>query len=74
MLAVIRGRQNAESELRRFEDCQSSPDRNDGWRYFIEKTDLKAGTDPEQATQQRQAELEGRELKALRETKSSILR
>ncbi len=74
MLAVIRGRQNAESELRRFEDCQSSSDRNDGWRYFIEKTDLKAGTDPEQATQQRQAELEGRELKALRETKSSILR
>ena len=40
-----------------------------GWRYFIEKTDLKAGTDPAEATQHRQAELEGRESKALQEVK-----
>jgi len=65
---VLRGKQNAESELKKFEDCQDSSDRHEGWRYFIEKTDLKAGTDPAEATQHRQAELEGRELKALRDT------
>ena len=73
VLAVVRGRQNAESELKKFEDSQDSSDRHQGWRYFIEKTDLKAGTDPTEATQRRQAELEGRESKAQRETKASSL-
>jgi hypothetical protein len=67
VIAVIRGKQNAELQLKKFEDSQDSSDRHEGWRYFIEKTDLKAGTDPAEATQHRQAELEGRELKALRE-------
>jgi len=67
---VIRGKQNAESELKKFEDSQESSDRHEGWRYFIEKTDLKAGTDPAEATQHRQAELEGRELKAQQETET----
>jgi hypothetical protein len=70
VIAVIRGKPTAELELKKFEDCQDSSDRHEGWRYFIEKTDLKAGTDPDQATQHRQAELEGRELKALRETET----
>lgn len=70
VIAVIRGKQNAELELKAFEDSQDSSDRHDGWRYFIEKTELKAGTDPAEATQHRQAELEGRELKAQRETQS----
>jgi len=70
VIAVIRGRQNAESELKKFEDAQDSSDRHEGWRYFIEKIDLKAGTDPAEATQHRQAQLEGRESKALAETKS----
>ena len=70
VMAVIRGKQNAESELKKFEDSQDSVDRHEGWRYFIEKTDLKAGTDPAEATQHRQAELEGRESKALRETET----
>ena len=69
VIAVIRGRQNAESELKKFEDAQDSSDRHEGWRYFIEKIDLKAGTDPAEATQHRQAQLEGRESKALAETK-----
>jgi len=51
------GKQNAESELKNFEDSQHSSDRHKGWRYFIEKTDLRAGTDPAEATQRRQAEL-----------------
>ena len=70
VLAVVRGKQNAESVLKRFEDSQDSSDRHEGWRYFIEKSNLKAGTDPAEATQRRQAELEGRESKALRETKT----
>jgi len=67
VLAVVRGKHSAESELKKFEDSQDSSDRHEGWRYFIEKTNLKAGTDPAEATQRRQAELDGRESKALRE-------
>jgi hypothetical protein len=67
VIAVIRGRQNAESELKKFEDAQDSSHRHEGWCYFIERIDLKAGTDPNEATKHRQAELEGRESKALRE-------
>ena len=70
VLAVVRGKQSAESELKKFEDSQDSSDRHEGWRYFFEKTDLEPGTDPIEATQRRQAELEGRESKALRETKT----
>jgi hypothetical protein len=70
VLAVVRGKQRAESELKKFQDSQDSTDRHEGWRYFIEKTDLPAGTDPVEATRRRQAELEGRESKALRETKT----
>lgn len=71
VVAVVNGKHSAESELKKFEDFQDSSDRHEGWRYFIEKTNLKAGTDPTEATQRRQAELEGRELKALREAKAS---
>jgi hypothetical protein len=70
VVAVVRGKQRALSELKTFEDSQGSSDRHEGWRYFIEKTDLKAGTDPTEATQHRQDQLEGRESKALRETET----
>jgi len=72
VVAVVRGKHSADSELKKFEDSQDSSDRHAGWRYFIEKTNLKAGTDPEVATQRRQAELDGRESKAMRETKTPI--
>jgi len=65
---VVHGKKNAESELRKFEDSQHSSDHHEGWRYFFEKTDLKAGTDAVEATRRRQATLERRESKALRET------
>jgi hypothetical protein len=74
VLAVVRGRHNAESELTKFEGSQESSDRHEGWRYFVERTDLKAGTDPIEATQQRQAALERRESKALRATTTPIVR
>lgn len=69
---MVTGRHNAESELKKFEDSQDSSDRHEGWRYFAEKTNLKAGTDPVKATQQRQTELEERESKALKETETPI--
>jgi hypothetical protein len=74
VLAVVKGRNNAESELKAFEDSQDSSDRHQGWRYFIEKTGLKAGTDPLEATQQRQAELEKRESKLLQDKATPIVR
>ena len=70
MVAVVKGKHCAESELKKFEDCQDSADRHEGWRYFIEKSNLKAGTDPATATERRQAEFDGRESEALRETKT----
>jgi hypothetical protein len=71
VVAVIGDKHQAELELKKFEDAQNSSDRHEGWRYLIDKTDLKAGTDPAEATLHRQAELEKREAKALRETDTS---
>ncbi len=72
VVEVIKGRQNAETALRKFEDCQSSADYHEGWRYFFEKTDLKAGMDPAEATQLRQTDLEIRESKALHEMNALV--
>jgi len=71
VVAVVSGKHNAESELKKFEDCQDSSDRQEGWRYLIDRTDLEAGTDPAEATRHRQTELEQRELKALNESRVS---
>ncbi len=71
VMAVIRGKQGAELRLKEYENSQDSSDRQEGWRYFIERIDLKAGTDPVEATKHRQVELEGRESKALRKTDPS---
>jgi hypothetical protein len=64
---VIGGRHNAERTIKQFEGSQSSEDRQVGWRYFLEITTLKAGTDPVEATQRRQMDLENRESKALQQ-------
>ena len=68
VVEVIRGRLNAEMTLRQFEAGQVPEDRQAGWGYFLEKTKLKAGTDPAQATHLRQTELENRESRALQES------
>ena len=74
VVEVVRGRQNAESAARKFEADQGSADHHEGWRYFIEKTEIRAGTDPTEATERRQAELEVRESKALeQDAKISIV-
>src|ERR1700686_5898812 len=71
VVEVVKGRQNAESTLKNFEAEQSSADRHEGWRYFLEKSTLKAGTDPAEATELRQAELESGETKAAQEGEAS---
>jgi hypothetical protein len=50
---------------------QSSGDRQVGWRYLIaEESGLTPGMDPQQATRQRQMDLERRESRAMTEVSS----
>ena len=64
VVLVITGKENAEIRVKHFETGQSSEDRHAGWRYFVEKSDLKAGMDPAEATSLRQMKLEIRESEA----------
>jgi hypothetical protein len=64
VVQVTRGKNAAETTAKDYESAQSSEDRHAGWRYFIEKTGIKPGTSPAEATHKRQAELETRERKA----------
>jgi hypothetical protein len=64
VMIVIKGRTTAESALSQFERSQTSEDRHAGWRYFLEKTDLRAGMNPAEATTLRQMRLEVRESEA----------
>ena len=64
VVLVVKGRENAEIRVKHFETGQSSEDRHAGWRYFVEKSDLKAGMDPAEATNLRQMKLEMRESQA----------
>jgi len=72
VIAVVKGKAALELALKNLEDCQSPADRHEGWRYFFEKSNLKAGTDPAEATQLRQAQLEKRESEAQQEIDHSI--
>ena len=72
MVAVVRSKHAAESDLKKLEESQDPSDRHQGWRYFIEKTDQKPGIDPTQATLHRQQELEARESTAMREMKTIV--
>jgi hypothetical protein len=67
VVLVVKGRENADIRVKHFETGQSSEDRHAGWRYFIEKSDLKAGMDPAEATNLRQMKLEMRESQAVPE-------
>ena len=64
VMAVIKGHSNAKMKIEHFEGAQSNEDRNAGWRYFLERTNLKPGMDPEKATKLRQARLDVRESKS----------
>jgi len=64
VVAVVKGATSAQSTLNDFEWCQSQEDRSSGWRYFLEESDLPAGTDPEKATKLRQLRLDLQESQA----------
>jgi hypothetical protein len=61
VMAVVKGREQAQAIVTQFERSQTGEDRHIGWRYFMEKTDLRAGMDPAEATNLRQSRLEMRE-------------
>lgn len=62
---MIHGRQNAEATMREYQNRQAPPDAHEGWRYFLEKTELRAGMNPVEATDRRQRDLEIREAREL---------
>ena len=68
VVEVVRGKQGADLAVKKFEASQGSADYHEGWRYFSEKTELKVGTDPIQATHLREAALDLRETNALQQS------
>jgi hypothetical protein len=42
-MAVVKAHAAAEHLLRDYEFGQSEEDRHNGWRYFLEETDLSSG-------------------------------
>ena len=61
VVAVVKAHAAAEHLLKDYEFGQSDQDRHNGWRYFLEKTDLVPGMSADEATKLRQATLERRE-------------
>ena len=72
IVEVIQGKLNAEAAVKQFELCQSSEDRHEGWRYFLEQTEIKPGTNLAEATSMRQRELELRESQAAEQPMKSL--
>jgi len=64
VMAIIKGRGRAEVTVEHFESEQSREDQFAGWGYFLERTDLRPGMDPQKATCLRQTRLDVRESKA----------
>ena len=64
VMAVVKGAESGQRALHDFEWGQSPEDRNAGWRYFLEETDLQPGIDPEKATKLRQLRLDLQESQA----------
>ena len=61
VVAVVKAHAAAEHLLRDYEFGQSDQDRHNGWRYFLEETDLLPGMSGDEATKLRQGRLERRE-------------
>jgi hypothetical protein len=64
VMAVIKGHGKAEATVAQFESEQSSEDRFAGWGFFLERTDLRPGMDPQKATSLRQTRMDVLESKA----------
>ena len=54
VVGVVNGIKSARRTRDTFDVCQGEENRRAGWRYFLEKTDLPPGIDPERATTLRQ--------------------
>jgi hypothetical protein len=65
VMAVLQVHTAAENLMRDYEVGQCEEDRYNGWRYFLEETDLAPGMNAEDATKLRQVRLERRESGAL---------
>ena len=63
VVALIRGRANAESAMAEMQRVQESSDWVAGWRYFLEHTDLNPGMDLQRATRAREALFQEREAR-----------
>jgi hypothetical protein len=61
VVAVVKGQVAAKRALKDFEETQSSEDRQEGWRYFLEESTLTPGMDTEQATKLRQLQFDRQE-------------
>ena len=61
VVAVVKGRENGENIIKQYEAAQSATERQEGWRCFLERTEMKPGIDPKEATHQRQNSLDLRE-------------
>ncbi len=70
VVVVVKGQQNVIAKVKELEGSQSSTEQHEGWRYIFEKTTLKVGTDPTEATRKRQEDLDARESKAMQETQT----
>jgi hypothetical protein len=58
VVAVIKVMEAAQRTLNDFDWCQSEEHPREGWRYFLEETNLQPGMDPEKATTLRQVRLD----------------
>ena len=74
IVQVIKGLHNTEITVKRFQEGQSSHEHQEGWRYIFERTDLKPGIDPAEATRLRQEELDTRESKAMQALDAATVR
>jgi hypothetical protein len=54
VVAVVKGMTAAQRILAEFILWQTPQNRREGWRYFLEKSDLEPGMDPSKATRLRQ--------------------
>ena len=68
VMAVLKAHTAAEHLMRDYEFGQSEEDRYNGWRYFLEETDLAPGMNADEATKLRQVRLERRESGAFDNT------
>ncbi len=67
VVEVVKGSTEAGKRVKQWEECQSSADYHEGWRYFCEESNLSRAVDPTEATRLRQTRLENRESKHYKE-------